>query len=726
MRPTIFFKFILFSLLILSFDYQVVGQAPESMNYQAVIRDGSGNIVASQAVGLRIKILQGSASGSPVYVETFAPTTNAYGSIAIQIGTGTVVSGTFNSIDWGANSHFVETAVDIDGTANGTSYVVISTTQLMSVPYALYAKTAGNAVWSELSGNAYRTSGNIGIGTANPEWNLDVKSSSTTEGGIMQLSNSNEDHLFRIFTGSNSDPNPFLLWKTGDPLRFSSASGIDNDGSWQEHMRINSNGNVGIGTSSPTSLLQISDGNAQGPTFKIDGLSPSILLQDNSGVSNTVDNFEIRNNLGSLNFSYGDNSDANDDGFLSNTALSISNNGTTRVTNLAGTGDRMVVADADGDLSTQAIPSGGSSMPSGNNNGDMMYWDGSAWQTIAVGSNGAVLQIINGVPSWVSSPDITGPTITLNGDVNMNVVVGGTFTDPGATTDEGTLTTSGTVDVTTAGTYTITYNSTDATGNTATATRTVAVYQSQFNYTGSAQTFTVPAGVTSISVDAYGASSTVICATYQVNGAGGEGLGGRVQSTLSVTPGQTLNIYVGGSSNYCGQSGWPSAYVGWNGGAGGYRRGGGGATDIRIGGTSLADRVIVSGGGGSGSWWADGGDGGGLVGGDGNVGSPGNTSTNTIGHGGTQSAGGGGGYWYGGSSSTNQGTLGNGALGASVSGNGGNGHGGGGYYGGGGGVYDGGGGGGSSYTHPTLCSSVVHTQGGNPNLGHGQLIITVP
>ena len=54
----------------------------------------------------------------------------------------------------------------------------------------------------------------------------------------------------------------------------------------------------------------------------------------------------------------------------------------------------MVVADSDGDLSTQAIPSGGGSMPNGSNNGDMMYWDGTAWQTIAVGSAGAVLQII--------------------------------------------------------------------------------------------------------------------------------------------------------------------------------------------------------------------------------------------------------------------------------------------------------------------------------------------
>ena len=109
------------------------------MNYQAVIRDGSSNIVANQSVGIRIDILQGSASGTSVYQETFTTTTNAYGSIAIQIGTGTVVSGTFSTIDWGANSYFVETAVDISG---GNNYSTISTTQFVSVPYALYAKNA--------------------------------------------------------------------------------------------------------------------------------------------------------------------------------------------------------------------------------------------------------------------------------------------------------------------------------------------------------------------------------------------------------------------------------------------------------------------------------------------------------------------------------------------------------------------------------------------------------
>ena len=140
--------------------------APESMNYQAVIRDGSGNVLASQAVSLRIKILQGSASGSPVYVETFAPTTNAYGSIAIQIGTGSVITGTFNTIDWGANSYFVETAVDISG---GTNYTVISTTQLMSVPYALYAKNAGlDSTAIQAMIDASGSGGSFTVGTSTP------------------------------------------------------------------------------------------------------------------------------------------------------------------------------------------------------------------------------------------------------------------------------------------------------------------------------------------------------------------------------------------------------------------------------------------------------------------------------------------------------------------------------------------------------------------------------
>jgi hypothetical protein len=118
----------------------LLGQAPESMNYQAVIRDGSGDLVASQSVGISIKLLKGNASGTNVYEETYAVTTDAYGLVNLQLGTGTVQSGTFSSIDWGDGPYFVETAGDVAG---GTNYNVISTTQFMSVPYALYANKAG-------------------------------------------------------------------------------------------------------------------------------------------------------------------------------------------------------------------------------------------------------------------------------------------------------------------------------------------------------------------------------------------------------------------------------------------------------------------------------------------------------------------------------------------------------------------------------------------------------
>jgi hypothetical protein len=229
----------------------------------------------------------------------------------------------------------------------------------------------------------------------------------------------------------------------------------------------------------------------------------------------------------------------------------------------------------------------------------------------------------------------------------------------------------------------------------------------------------VPAGVTSISVDAYGASGTTAIPDYGGNAYLGKG--GRVQTNLTVTPGEVLNIYVGGTTlNYSGSQ---SNMGGWNGGGneGGFGRAGGGATDIRIGGTSLSDRVIVSGGGGgrkNEDYSANVGHGGGLVGQKGayTIDSP----LQTPGKGGTQSNGGQGGC-SGQSICAAAGTLGSGSNGRSVGG-GTSGGGGGGYYGGGGGV-DGGGGGGSSYTDPTLCSYVVHTQGART--GKGQLTINI-
>lgn len=114
-------------------------QSPEKMSYQAVIRNSSEALVTNTTVGMQISILQGSASGTAVYVETQSPTTNANGLISIKIGDGTVQSGDFTNIEWANGPYFIKTETD---PAGGTDYTITGTSQLLSVPYALHAKTA--------------------------------------------------------------------------------------------------------------------------------------------------------------------------------------------------------------------------------------------------------------------------------------------------------------------------------------------------------------------------------------------------------------------------------------------------------------------------------------------------------------------------------------------------------------------------------------------------------
>ena len=121
----------------------VWAQSPEKMSYQAVVRDAGNALVTSQAVGMQLSILQGSISGTPVYVETQTPSTNTNGLVSLEIGSGTVVSGTFNTIDWSNGPYYIKTETDPTG---GTTYTITGTSQLMSVPYALHANTADSIV----------------------------------------------------------------------------------------------------------------------------------------------------------------------------------------------------------------------------------------------------------------------------------------------------------------------------------------------------------------------------------------------------------------------------------------------------------------------------------------------------------------------------------------------------------------------------------------------------
>ena len=117
-------------------------QAPEKMSYQAVVRNTTNNLVTNQAVGMQISILQGSVTGTAVYIETQTPTSNANGLVSLEIGGGTVVSGNMATIDWSNGPYFIKTETDLTG---GSSYTITGTSQLLSTPYALYAKTSGSS-----------------------------------------------------------------------------------------------------------------------------------------------------------------------------------------------------------------------------------------------------------------------------------------------------------------------------------------------------------------------------------------------------------------------------------------------------------------------------------------------------------------------------------------------------------------------------------------------------
>ena len=117
-----------------------MGQAPGGINYQSIVRDVTGEVVADQVVGVQVMLLQGSISGIVVYSETHTPMTNTYGLVTFQIGGGTVGMGDFTSIDWSMGPYYVQIGTDPTG---GTDYSQIQgTSQLVSVPYALYSNAS--------------------------------------------------------------------------------------------------------------------------------------------------------------------------------------------------------------------------------------------------------------------------------------------------------------------------------------------------------------------------------------------------------------------------------------------------------------------------------------------------------------------------------------------------------------------------------------------------------
>ncbi|MCX6198280.1 MAG: collagen-like protein [Bacteroidetes bacterium] len=132
----------LFTLVLIISALHNFAQIPQSFNYQAVARNASGVILSGQNISVKFTILDGFPGGSLVYMETHSSLlTNAFGLFTTQVGTGTVIIGTFGSINWATGHKYLKVEFDPN---NGTNYTDMGTTQLLSVPFALYAVTSSN------------------------------------------------------------------------------------------------------------------------------------------------------------------------------------------------------------------------------------------------------------------------------------------------------------------------------------------------------------------------------------------------------------------------------------------------------------------------------------------------------------------------------------------------------------------------------------------------------
>ena len=143
---------LIITLAFLLINTSIFAQAPQKMSYQAVIRNSSNALITSTPVGMQISILQGSSTGTAVYVETQTPSTNANGLASVEIGGGTVVSGNFSAINWANGPYFIKTETDPTG---GTAYTINGTNELMSVPYALNAANANVGGFTHYLGEAF-------------------------------------------------------------------------------------------------------------------------------------------------------------------------------------------------------------------------------------------------------------------------------------------------------------------------------------------------------------------------------------------------------------------------------------------------------------------------------------------------------------------------------------------------------------------------------------------
>lgn len=374
-----------------------LAQAPNKMSYQAVIRNSSDQLVANTKVGMRISVLQGATDGAAVYTEIQTPTTNANGLVSIQIGGGDG----FDAIAWGSGSFFVKTETDPTG---GTDYSIVGASQLLSVPYALYAETTGSSIGGLKSGSRLKSGtgtvlidDGVGLGVgANPLANtqLYLQRPSTSVGAGFS-------NIYAYRAGNNGASNGGLNWsRSGVDAAIKGYSYWGNSYSsalagYSDLDHINSAAVIGgytqgtiwgaLGYKDATNAMWAGyftgNMNITG-TLRLQGGTPGlgkVLVSDANG------NATWQNSAGT------------------NIAQGTRTATTVPVTSSTGTAATLTIATT----TLAGVMSGADKAkldkyPAGTAPGQMLYWDGTKWITVPTGSHGQNLTNCYGVPTWGS------------------------------------------------------------------------------------------------------------------------------------------------------------------------------------------------------------------------------------------------------------------------------------------------------------------------------------
>ncbi len=235
-------KIVYFSLGFMLLSLYLLAQTPQAFKYQAVARDNAGNLIANQNVSFRISILQGGTGGTAVYIETHLVQTNSYGLANLSIGQGTIISGSLSTISWSSSSYFMKIEMDPLG---GSSYQLMGTSQLLSVPYSLFSENSADSYWSKLSTSIFYNDGFVGIGTNAPDVKMAIKASGASD--VFKIVSNSDNPLAKFrYTSNNSGAlylydasatNTVLLFGGGDSYI--------------------TGGRLGIGTNSPSAGLHV-------------------------------------------------------------------------------------------------------------------------------------------------------------------------------------------------------------------------------------------------------------------------------------------------------------------------------------------------------------------------------------------------------------------------------------------------------------------------------------